>query len=81
MSTRAPRKRATTAKAPATEPTAVTDPTPSPAVSAGELALDAPAGRCAVRGCARPEVMDDARLCGFHWATRADLRKKVRQHD
>lgn len=35
--------------------------------------------RCRVKRCTTPEFIDDAGLCGGHWATRPDLRKEARR--
>jgi hypothetical protein len=37
--------------------------------------------RCRVPECIRPEVTDNAGLCGAHWSLRPDLRRGARHGD
>lgn len=67
----------------------VDDLTPDPPVTSGDIApkeLEGLGGKtsdgrdkCRVPDCIRPDVVDDAGLCGAHWSLRPDLRRGARR--
>jgi hypothetical protein len=67
----------------------VDDLTPDAPVTSGDVApkeLEGLGGKtsdgrdnCRVPDCIRPDVVDDAGLCGAHWSLRPDLRRGARR--
>ncbi len=74
---------------PAEDVAPVDDLTPDAPVTSGDIAAKEledlggktsdGRGNCRVPDCIRPDVVDNAGLCGAHWSLRPDLRRAARR--